>query len=143
MASAMLPHVADEDSMGDVDPENGRGLKQGVNRLADSNPLWPHDFAEEAVRLKRALGDAAIATEHSGGNSASGLRARGRRGSIVRGGYLAREAPRTRRRRRSTAPVRPKPAIIRPHAVGSGTDATVKRHGWPPASGPANRVKSI
>lgn len=72
----MLAHVADEDVMGDVDQEYGLGLEQGVNRLADYNPLWPQAFAEEAARLKCALGDAAIAIEHYGSTSVPGLRAK-------------------------------------------------------------------
>jgi len=76
LAPAMVARMADEDPMGDISPDYGLGLAQGVNRLADYNPLWPHAFAEEAARLKRALGDAAIAIEHYGSTSVPGLRAK-------------------------------------------------------------------
>jgi len=41
-----------------VDPNDpyGLGLEPGGNRLADPNPLWPQAFAEEAARIRVALG---------------------------------------------------------------------------------------
>lgn len=57
-------------------PKYGLGLEQGVNRLVEYNPLWPQAFAEEAARLKHALGAAALAIEHYGSTSVPGLRAK-------------------------------------------------------------------
>jgi len=58
------------------DPKYGLGLEQGVNRLAEYNPLWPRAFSEEAARIKAALGDKALAIEHYGSTSVPGLRAK-------------------------------------------------------------------
>jgi GrpB-like predicted nucleotidyltransferase (UPF0157 family) len=54
----------------------GLGLEQGVNRLADHNPLWAQAFAEEAARLRAALGPLALAIEHYGSTAVPGLRAK-------------------------------------------------------------------
>ena len=56
--------------------EYGLGLEQGVNRLTDYNPLWPHAFAEEAARIRAALGERALAIEHYGSTAIPGLRAK-------------------------------------------------------------------
>ena len=68
--------AAGSETMSDVNPAYGLGLEHGVNRLADYNALWPQAFAEEAARLKRALGSAAIEIEHYGSTSVPGLRAK-------------------------------------------------------------------
>ena len=44
----------------------GLGLEQGVNRLVNYNPLWPRAFADEAARIRSALGPLAVAIEHYG-----------------------------------------------------------------------------
>ncbi|HLZ82357.1 MAG TPA: GrpB family protein [Caulobacteraceae bacterium] len=62
--------------MDDPDPKYGLGLEQGVNRLVEYNSLWPLAFAEEAARIKAALGDRALAIEHYGSTSVPGLRAK-------------------------------------------------------------------
>ena len=62
--------------MDSPDSKYGLGLEQGVNRLADYNPLWPLAFSEEAARIKAALGDLALAIEHYGSTSVPGLRAK-------------------------------------------------------------------
>jgi GrpB-like predicted nucleotidyltransferase (UPF0157 family) len=54
----------------------GLGLEQDSNRLAEPNPLWPHAFAQEADRIRTALGDKALAIEHYGSTSVPGLRAK-------------------------------------------------------------------
>jgi GrpB-like predicted nucleotidyltransferase (UPF0157 family) len=54
----------------------GLGLEPGVNRLVDYNPLWPKAFADEAARIKAALGDLAMAIEHYGSTAVPGLRAK-------------------------------------------------------------------
>ena len=54
----------------------GLGLEAGVNRLVDYNPLWPRAFAEEAVRIKAALGDLALDIQHYGSTAVPGLRAK-------------------------------------------------------------------
>src|SRR5688572_312538 len=78
MAQLLLTHApaAEKTTMSDVDYAYGLGLEHGVNRLADYNPLWPQAFAEEAARLKSALGSAAIEIEHYGSTSVPGLRAK-------------------------------------------------------------------
>jgi len=58
-----------------IDPY-GLGLEQEINRLADSNPLWPQAFAEEAARIRDALGEKALAIEHYGSTAVPGLRAK-------------------------------------------------------------------
>ena len=54
----------------------GLGLEQGVNRLVDYNPLWPRAFAEEAARMRSALGPLALAIEHYGSTAVPNLRAK-------------------------------------------------------------------
>jgi GrpB-like predicted nucleotidyltransferase (UPF0157 family) len=54
----------------------GLGLEQEVNRLVASNPLWPQAFAEEADRIRVALGTKALAIEHYGSTAVPGLRAK-------------------------------------------------------------------
>jgi GrpB-like predicted nucleotidyltransferase (UPF0157 family) len=58
-----------------IDPY-GLGLEQEINRLADSSPLWPQAFAEEAARIRDALGEKALAIEHYGSTAVPGLRAK-------------------------------------------------------------------
>jgi GrpB-like predicted nucleotidyltransferase (UPF0157 family) len=62
--------------MGHLDPRYGLGLEPGVNRLVEHNFLWATAFAEEAARIKAALGDLALAIEHYGSTSVPGLRAK-------------------------------------------------------------------
>lgn len=52
------------------------GLEQEINRLVDPNPLWPQAFAEEAARIRDALGEKALAIEHYGSTAVPGLRAK-------------------------------------------------------------------
>jgi GrpB-like predicted nucleotidyltransferase (UPF0157 family) len=54
----------------------GLGLEPGINRLVDYNPLWPQAFAEEAARIRAALGAGALAIEHYGSTAVPGLRAK-------------------------------------------------------------------
>ncbi|HEY1927030.1 MAG TPA: GrpB family protein [Caulobacteraceae bacterium] len=54
----------------------GLGLEAEVNRLSDYDPLWPRAFAEEADRIKTALGPVVIAIEHYGSTAVPGLRAK-------------------------------------------------------------------
>jgi len=54
----------------------GLGLEPGVNRLVDYNPLWPRAFAEEAARIKGALGDLALDIQHYGSTAVPDLRAK-------------------------------------------------------------------
>lgn len=49
------------------------GLAHGTVRLAEWTPRWAELFAEEAARLRVALGDLAIAIEHYGSTSVPGL----------------------------------------------------------------------
>jgi GrpB-like predicted nucleotidyltransferase (UPF0157 family) len=52
------------------------GLKNDVNLLADYDPSWGDDYAEEKARLDVALGDVAKAIEHFGSTSVPGMRAK-------------------------------------------------------------------
>jgi GrpB-like predicted nucleotidyltransferase (UPF0157 family) len=54
----------------------GLGLEQEANRLVDYNPLWPQAFAEEAARIRAALGAQVLAIEHYGSTAVPGLRAK-------------------------------------------------------------------
>jgi GrpB-like predicted nucleotidyltransferase (UPF0157 family) len=54
----------------------GLGLRQEENRLAEPNPDWARAFAEEAARLRQALGTMVIAIEHYGSTSIPGLAAK-------------------------------------------------------------------
>jgi len=54
----------------------GLGLEQGVNRLVEYNPRWPRAFAEEAARIKAALGELALDIQHFGSTAVPGLRAK-------------------------------------------------------------------
>ena len=54
----------------------GLGLDPRVNRLADANPEWPQAFAEEAERLKLALGPLALAIAHFGSTAVPNLKAK-------------------------------------------------------------------
>jgi GrpB-like predicted nucleotidyltransferase (UPF0157 family) len=47
-----------------------------INRLVHPNPLWPQAFAEEAARIRDALGEKALAIEHYGSTAVPGLRAK-------------------------------------------------------------------
>jgi GrpB-like predicted nucleotidyltransferase (UPF0157 family) len=49
------------------------GLVHGTVQLAEWTPRWTELFAEEAARLRAALGDLAIAIEHYGSTSVPGL----------------------------------------------------------------------
>jgi GrpB-like predicted nucleotidyltransferase (UPF0157 family) len=62
--------------MNSPDRDYGLGLEPGANRLVDYNPLWPRAFAEEAARIKAALGARALAIEHYGSTAVPGLRAK-------------------------------------------------------------------
>jgi GrpB-like predicted nucleotidyltransferase (UPF0157 family) len=54
----------------------GLGLETGSNRLVDPNPLWARAFAEEAARIRNAVGPLARAIEHYGSTAVPGLRAK-------------------------------------------------------------------
>jgi GrpB-like predicted nucleotidyltransferase (UPF0157 family) len=54
----------------------GLGLETGANRLVDYNPLWPRAFAEEAARIRSAVGPLALGIEHFGSTAVPGLRAK-------------------------------------------------------------------
>jgi GrpB-like predicted nucleotidyltransferase (UPF0157 family) len=62
--------------MGLSDPIYGLGLEQGVNRLANHNPLWSNAFAGEAHRLSAELGVLALAIEHFGSTAVPALKAK-------------------------------------------------------------------
>jgi GrpB-like predicted nucleotidyltransferase (UPF0157 family) len=49
------------------------GLAHGTVQLAEWTPRWTELFAEEAARLRVALGNLAIAIEHFGSTSVPGL----------------------------------------------------------------------
>ena len=49
------------------------GLAHGTVQLAEWTPRWIELFADEAARLRVALGDLAIAIEHYGSTSVPGL----------------------------------------------------------------------
>jgi GrpB-like predicted nucleotidyltransferase (UPF0157 family) len=49
------------------------GLVHGTVQLAEWTPRWTELFAEEAARLRVALGDLAVAIEHYGSTSVPGL----------------------------------------------------------------------
>jgi GrpB-like predicted nucleotidyltransferase (UPF0157 family) len=52
------------------------GLPHGTVQLAEWTPRWTELFAEEAARLRTALGDLAVAIEHYGSTSVRGLLAK-------------------------------------------------------------------
>jgi GrpB-like predicted nucleotidyltransferase (UPF0157 family) len=52
------------------------GLAHGSVQLAEWTPRWTELFAEEAARLRVALGDLAVAIEHYGSTSVRGLLAK-------------------------------------------------------------------
>jgi GrpB-like predicted nucleotidyltransferase (UPF0157 family) len=52
------------------------GLAQGTVQLAEWTPRWAELFAEEAARLRAALGDLAVGIEHYGSTSVPGLLAK-------------------------------------------------------------------
>ena len=54
-------------TIGAVTPLNG------PITLADYDPAWPEQFAREAARIRRALGDCALLVEHVGSTSVPGL----------------------------------------------------------------------
>jgi len=62
--------------MDSPDSVYGLGLAQGVNRLVEYNPLWPRAFAEEAARIRAALGDLTLDIQHYGSTAIPGLRAK-------------------------------------------------------------------
>jgi len=49
------------------------GLMHGAVQLAEWTPRWAELFAEEAMRLRIALGDLAVSIEHYGSTSVPGL----------------------------------------------------------------------
>jgi len=49
------------------------GLAHGTVQLMEWTPRWAELFATEAVRLRAALGDLAVAVEHYGSTSVPGL----------------------------------------------------------------------
>jgi hypothetical protein len=51
----------------------GLGLEHGANRLVDYNSLWPRAFAQEAARIRSALGLLALAIGALRQHSRSGL----------------------------------------------------------------------
>lgn len=57
-------------------PAYGLGLPQSVNLLVDYNPMWPLAFEEEALRIRAALGEHALAIEHYGSTSIPGMSAK-------------------------------------------------------------------
>ncbi len=58
------------------DDRFGLGLDPRINWLADANPAWPQAFAQEAARLRRALGSLALAIEHFGSTAVPWLKAK-------------------------------------------------------------------
>ncbi|MCK6481481.1 MAG: GNAT family N-acetyltransferase [Planctomycetaceae bacterium] len=56
-------------------PDLSRLLRMRV-RLAPPDPAWPARFAEEAARLREALGEEAVAVEHIGSTAVPGLPAK-------------------------------------------------------------------
>jgi GrpB-like predicted nucleotidyltransferase (UPF0157 family) len=54
----------------------GLGLERTENRLAASHPQWGQAFAEEAARIRAAVGADIIALEHYGSTSVPGLSAK-------------------------------------------------------------------
>lgn len=54
----------------------GLGLGREENRLAAYHPGWAEAFAEEAARIKAALGPRVLAIEHYGSTSVPGLPAK-------------------------------------------------------------------
>ncbi len=49
------------------------GLTRGVVRLVPHHPDWPRLFAQEAIRLREALGDTSLRIEHVGSTAVAGL----------------------------------------------------------------------
>jgi GrpB-like predicted nucleotidyltransferase (UPF0157 family)/predicted TPR repeat methyltransferase len=52
------------------------GLTRGLVRLAPHHPGWARLFAEEASRVRNALGDAALRIEHVGSTAVAGIPAK-------------------------------------------------------------------
>lgn len=50
--------------------------QSGPIRIVDYDPLWPEQFAREAERIRRALGNRALQIEHVGSTSVPGLAAK-------------------------------------------------------------------
>lgn len=69
------------------------GLPHGTVQLAEWSPRWTELFAEEAVRLRAALGDLAVAIEHYGSTSVPGLVAKPLLDILVGGPEAADPAP--------------------------------------------------
>jgi len=44
--------------------------------VVDYNPIWPEQFQEEAVQIRRALGQELVATYHMGSTSVPGIKAK-------------------------------------------------------------------
>jgi GrpB-like predicted nucleotidyltransferase (UPF0157 family) len=51
-------------------------IEQPTIVIADYNPEWPERFRQEEVRIRAALGEAALAVEHIGSTSVPGLTAK-------------------------------------------------------------------
>lgn len=63
----------------DVDPDDATsalGLARTEVRVVPHDPAWARLFAEEAARLRAALGEALLAIEHVGSTSVPGLAAK-------------------------------------------------------------------
>ena len=52
------------------------GIEKRVIEIFDYDPLWPVKFREQANRIAKALGDAALQIEHIGSTSVPGLAAK-------------------------------------------------------------------
>lgn len=65
-------------AMGDVDEgdADALGLSRAEVRVAPHHPAWARLFADEAARLRTALGNAVIDVEHIGSTSVPGLAAK-------------------------------------------------------------------
>lgn len=70
------PRRAGADETELADDSGALGLDRTVVRVVPHDPAWARLFAEEAARLRAALGDAVIAIEHVGSTSVPGLAAK-------------------------------------------------------------------
>jgi GrpB-like predicted nucleotidyltransferase (UPF0157 family) len=69
------------------------GLPHGTVQLAEWTPRWAELFAEEAARLRVALGDLAIGIEHYGSTSVPSLPAKPLLDILVGGPHVTDAAP--------------------------------------------------